>query len=584
MTNRTPALIGLYGGIVAMYACLVGIIETFAARDIIRDVISLGYAVLLLILLGIGYLSAHLVSRQINPEHLEERIKLPRRQAVIGGLIAGLVVGVILALLAAWAHFLPVWRNMFVNLSPDLVEILTLGQSFAAGTVLLLVFSTLLSGLGSYIFTLPESLRRSLVWSLVLVIFVGTLSEIIRVSLSRPTVPVFLSRALVTSNGLTIFGALLTAGITLAWTLRGASWRASYRNRIASLSAGRQRTFRWFSLILLGLLLILLPWIVGVFPSEVLVNIGIFVVMGFGINIVVDMAGLLDLGYVAFFAVGAYSTALLTTVDPEVGGAALSFWAALPITIAVTGIAGLLVGAPVLRLRGDYLAIVTLGFGEIARFMALSDWFAPFLGGAQGIIKIPNIHVGPIEFIGPQQLYYLFLVASLVAWFISYRIKDARVGRAWIAMREDEDVAETMGINTVYYKLLAFAMGAMIASVSGAIFAAKLGTIFPHSFRVEVSITALSLLIVGGIGSLPGVIVGAAILVGLPELLREFAEFRLLFYGALLIIMMLLKPEGFWPSRRRARELHEEERAQDAWFDKEAASVAADSATAPASD
>jgi branched-chain amino acid transport system permease protein len=314
------------------------------------------------------------------------------------------------------------------------------------------------------------------------------------------------------------------------------------------------------------LLLLLLPLIVGVYPSEVLNNIGLYVLMGFGINIVVGMAGLLDLGYVAFFAVGAYAMAYLTTLQELLGAPQISFWLALPIVIAFTGLAGLLVGAPVLRMRGDYLAIVTLGFGEIARFLALSDWFKPVLGGAQGIIKIPDIIIGGTEIIGPQKLYYLFLIGSAIALFISWRIKDSRVGRAWMAMREDEQVADAMGINTVYYKLLAFAMGAMIASVSGALFAAKLGTIFPHSFNVLVSITALSLLIVGGIGSLPGVIVGAVVLVGLPELLREFSEFRLLLYGALLIAMMILRPEGFIPSVTRARELVKEDREQDLVF------------------
>jgi branched-chain amino acid transport system permease protein len=291
--------------------------------------------------------------------------------------------------------------------------------------------------------------------------------------------------------------------------------------------------------------------------------------MGFGLNIVVGMAGLLDLGYVAFFAVGAYSMAVLTTAQPDIGGFGLSFWAALPFVIIITGFAGLLIGAPVLRMRGDYLAIVTLGFGEIARFLALSDWLAPFIGGAQGIIKIPKASIGPLELRGPQLLYYLFLLAGLVALFISWRIKDSRTGRAWMAMREDERVADSMGVNTVYYKLLAFGMGAMIASLSGALFAAKLGTVYPHSFSVLVSITALSLLIVGGIGSLPGVIAGAVVLVGLPELLREFGEYRLLMYGALLVTMMILRPEGIIPSAERARELRDEDRAQDQVFSLE---------------
>ena len=290
--------------------------------------------------------------------------------------------------------------------------------------------------------------------------------------------------------------------------------------------------------------------------------------MGFGLNIVVGMAGLLDLGYVAFFAVGAYSMALLTSprASIEMG---ISFWAALPIVVLITGATGLLVGAPVLRMRGDYLAIVTLGFGEIARFLFLSDWFKPWLGGAQGIILIPPVSIGNVQLIGPHKLYYLIITGCLIALFISARLRGSRVGRAWMAMSEDEQVAETMGINTVYYKLLAFGLGAMIASLSGAVFAAKLGTIFPHSFNVLVSITALSLLIVGGIGSLPGIIVGALVLVGLPELLREFTEYRLLIYGAVLIFMMLARPEGLIPRVRQTRTIDDQELNQDAWLHNE---------------
>ena len=327
------------------------------------------------------------------------------------------------------------------------------------------------------------------------------------------------------------------------------------------------KTKRNFSIVMGSALLLSLPMLLGVFPSEVLVNIGIYMLMGFGLNIVVGNAGLLDLGHVAFFAVGAYTTALLTSprASLELG---LSFWAALPIVIVITGLTGILVATPVLRMRGDYLAIVTLGFGEIARFLFLSDWFKPWLGGAQGIIKIPPISIGSIEFIGPHRIYYLIILFALIALFISVRIKDSRVGRAWMAMKADEKVAETMGINTVYYKLLAFGMGAMIASISGAIFATKLGTIFPHSFNVLVSITALSLIIVGGIGNLTGVIIGALVLVGLPELLREFSEFRLLIYGTLLIVMMLLRPEGLVPKSNANTMIKDQDLTQDAWVDK----------------
>jgi branched-chain amino acid transport system permease protein len=173
--------------------------------------------------------------------------------------------------------------------------------------------------------------------------------------------------------------------------------------------------------------------------------------------------------------------------------------------------------------------------------------------------KIPKISIGAMEFGTPQEIYYLILAGCLVVGFISWRLRDSRLGRAWMALREDEDVAQAMGINLVSTKLLAFATGAGFSALSGAIFATKLGSVYPHSFNVMISINILCVIIVGGMGSIPGVILGAVALVGLPELLREFAEYRLLVYGAVLVAMMLLRPEGLWPEAVRRRELHEEE-------------------------
>jgi branched-chain amino acid transport system permease protein len=288
-------------------------------------------------------------------------------------------------------------------------------------------------------------------------------------------------------------------------------------------------------------------------------NVGLYILMGLGLNIVVGFAGLLDLGYVAFFAIGAYTMALLT--PSEFGVANLSFWAALPFSVLVAVLAGVILGVPVLRMRGDYLAIVTLGFGEMIRILALSDFLAPFIGGAQGILKIPNVSVGGMELVKPEHLYYVILAGCLLALFVSWRLRDARLGRQWMALREDEDVAEAMGINLVKTKLLAFAIGAGFSGMSGAIFASKLSSVFPHSFDLMKSINVVCLIIVGGMGSLPGVVVGALILVGLPELLREFAEYRMLMYGALLIVMMIARPEGFWPSEVIKRELRVTEEA-----------------------
>jgi len=206
---------------------------------------------------------------------------------------------------------------------------------------------------------------------------------------------------------------------------------------------------------------------------------------------------------------------------------------------------------------GDYLAIATLGFGEIIRLLVLSDFLRPWLGGSQGVLGIPKPVLGGLEFRGPQQLFYLTLVASALVAFVAARLRDSRLGRAWMAVREDEDVAEALGINTVNVKLLAYGIGGAFAGISGAIFAVMLGSVFPHSFNVLISINVLALIIVGGMGSLPGVMVGSLALIGLPELLREFSDFRFLVYGAVLIVMMQFRPEGLWPTAVARRELHE---------------------------
>jgi branched-chain amino acid transport system permease protein len=295
------------------------------------------------------------------------------------------------------------------------------------------------------------------------------------------------------------------------------------------------------------------------------------------LNIVVGLAGLLDLGYVAFFAIGAYTTGVLTS--PDLGHAPIlaSWWEAVPFAVLAALGAGVLLGVPVLKVRGDYLAIVTLGFGEIIRLLALSDFLKPFIGGAQGVLEIakpfviwiaslsPQITVGPVRLVQPQQFYYIILLGCLFIAFISTRLKASRLGRAWMAMREDEDVAQGMGIELVSTKLLAFGMGASFGGLSGAIFASQVGSAFPNTFTFLVSVNILSLIIIGGMGNIPGVIVGALALVGLPELLREFSDYRFLFYGAALVLMMLTRPEGLIPEARRKEELEQfrEEEAEE---------------------
>ncbi len=337
-------------------------------------------------------------------------------------------------------------------------------------------------------------------------------------------------------------------------------------------------------------ILAILPLLLGTVISEVLGQVMIYVLLGLGLNIVVGYAGLLDLGYVAFFAFGAYTTGVLTGafLNTTTGAAApalsahLSFFVAVWIVALLAAGVGLLIGAPVLRLRGDYLAIVTLGLGEIVSVITASKWAQPLIGGPQGmrgVTKAEFFGLNPQD--NPQHFYYLALAFVLLAAFVSWRLSRSRIGRAWNAMREDEQVADAMGISTTKFKLLAFALGGAIGSLGGALFAVSIGSLTPASFEITVSITALAVVIIGGLGSIPGVLVGALVLIGLPGLLREFEEYRPLIYGGALVAIMILRPQGLIPNVRRSRELADEEVTQDAWATKAAAESEAVAAVLP---
>jgi branched-chain amino acid transport system permease protein len=300
--------------------------------------------------------------------------------------------------------------------------------------------------------------------------------------------------------------------------------------------------------------------------------------LALGLNIVVGFAGLLDLGYVAFFAVGAYLYALLAS--PQFG-LHLPFWTLLPLGALVACMFGVLLGAPTLRLRGDYLAIVTLGFGEIIRIF-LNNLNAPvnITNGPQGLNMIDPIMLGDFSFSRTQQIlgitfssvhnyYYLFLALTLLIIFISIRLENSRIGRAWVAVREDEVAAQAMGINTRNVKLLAFAMGASFGGVSGGLFAGFQGFVSPESFHLTESIMVLCMVVLGGMGHIPGVILGAVLLSILPEALRYIgpleealfgrvivdpADLRLLILGLAMVLIMLLRPAGLWPSPVQRRE------------------------------
>jgi branched-chain amino acid transport system permease protein len=308
----------------------------------------------------------------------------------------------------------------------------------------------------------------------------------------------------------------------------------------------------------------------------------LYIFLALGLNIVVGFAGLLDLGYVAFYAVGAYLYALLAS--PHFG-LHLPFWAILPMGAGLACLFGMLLGAPTLKLRGDYLAIVTLGFGEIIRIF-LNNLNAPIniTNGAQGITLIDPIAIGSFKFsgstqifgltlTGPQKYYFLLVALAILVILINLRLQHSRIGRAWQAIREDEVAAKAIGINTRNVKLLAFAMGASFGGVAGGIFAAMQGFVSPESFSLVESVMILAMVVLGGMGHIPGVILGAVLLTVLPEVLRygvgpiQQAAFgkvlvdpeslRMLIFGLALVLVMRWRPAGLWPSSERRRELAE---------------------------
>jgi ABC-type branched-subunit amino acid transport system permease subunit len=382
-------------------------------------------------------------------------------------------------------------------------------------------------------------------------------ASIIEFSFGRPPLPaslIHLALMLISS----LVGVLLARGfgrgiwknsISPAWQKAKASF-----SDIPSVQRARSNPItRYIFYGLLLLLVFLLPLRVGQYWNYTIGTVGIYVLLGLGLNIVVGLAGLLDLGYVAFFAIGAYTVALLTAPEPH--HLLWSFWIALPIGIVLAALAGILLGIPVLRMRGDYLAIVTLGFGEIIRILSKSDLLNDFSGGPKGVRDIAGPTLFGRPFNSDIDYVYLILLAVLLIIFVTNRLQNSRVGRAWVAMREDETVAQAMGINTLRHKLLAFAIGAAFAGLGGVLFASRNQFTGPEDHNLMVSINVLSVVIVGGMGSIPGVIAGAFALKGLPEVLRQLENYRVMAFGALLVVMMIIRPEGLIPSSRRRLEM-----------------------------
>jgi branched-chain amino acid transport system permease protein len=316
-------------------------------------------------------------------------------------------------------------------------------------------------------------------------------------------------------------------------TITGGETFVGYRLKAAGFFSGRVAVAARY---LLMCLLLVVPFLFRDYFIDVAILAGIYIILALGLNVVVGFTGLLNLGFVAFYAIGAYSYALLNT---RFG---LDFWSALPFSVVLTALAGFLLAVPALRLRGDYLAIVTLGFGEITRLI-LNNWDSVTRGpnGISGIAPpaIMSVSLGKLSY-----YYYLVLFFMIVTVFITRRVYASRIGRAWVAIREDEIASSVAGINTTLYKLYACAFGAFWAGLAGAVFAGKMQFVSPESFTFMESVLILCMVILGGLGSIAGVIVGAFLLVLLPEVLREVQLYRMLALGIGLVLLMVYRPQG----------------------------------------
>lgn len=565
--------VGLNTGVGLLIICAVGMALTFNNRAIIAEYLSMGWLTLgLLPLLG-GYLAA----KREQLEGVDSAPPGPNDVATAGlsGVFAGGLFALFVVVLDTVGDSL---RDVFVQLSPQLLSMLTFERGLATGVMVALVLPIVLATLGGAIRVAPPRIGKAVLQVVVWVFSFGVLETVV--------VSVFESLGLVDfaewlyaqRGGLTVVGTLIVAAaaiaastVTVTMKRRTATKQAA--GDFGNLTAQRVRLY--------GLLLvaaIVLPILFDRSVNDMLINVVIFGIMAMGLNIVIGLTGMLDLGYVAFFAVGAYSTAVLTAPATNLAfSPELSFWLALPVAVLLAVVAGLIIGTPVIRLRGDYLAIVTLGFAAIAQVLVLSDWFAPVLGGPQGVRDVPPVPLGFAEVsatVDPRGFLWLSLAFLALMIYVAWRLQHSRMGRAWQAIREDETVAEAMGINVGAMKLLAFCVGAVFAALAGGLFAAKVSSAFPTSFELLVSVLVLVVVIVGGTGYVPGVLLGSLVLVGVlggpttQGLLAEFAQYKLLIYGALLVVMMLAKPEGLLPKPEKSREIAQEEMDQDAWFDK----------------
>ncbi len=390
---------GLLSGLIALSLSVIGFITLLNKRELVAGILSLGHVFLFSPLFAFAYLSAG-------------RAKDEGKFKILGsGFLIGFITSIPLLILALIEHFFDI-RQFLVNVSPDLMEMLLFNQGIVAGSIILMLGMGLVGLLAAGLQTLPENIRGPITYALTWTLLIGTFSEILSGRLRSFFGPQFVKIIFVRK-------ALnpLVAGILLLF-FAGLEINTQKRKKRDDVKRPWKNLDPRIKKGLGMLLLLLLPLVLGTYLTEVVNNVGLYVLMGLGLNIVVGFAGLLDLGYVAFFAIGAYVMGILTT-QGHLGFVSMSFWTALPFSVGAATLAGIILGIPVLRMRGDYLAIVTLGFGEIIRILALSDMLKNQFGGAQGILQIPKPNIAGVDLVKPEYLFYVILLGALLALFVS---------------------------------------------------------------------------------------------------------------------------------------------------------------------
>ncbi|WGF90292.1 branched-chain amino acid ABC transporter permease [Marinivivus vitaminiproducens] len=502
------------------FTIIVGLFGQFVEEWLIVDVLDIGHALLAAIVLCGGMAIA---------------AQRPGREGVVAAALAGIGTGALLAILVALARAADL-RWMFISLTVPALREVAYRLDGIEAVLLLAAAGGLICALGALIRLAPDRTRGIILGAILGVVCAGLLRELFRSMLDGLG---RIDRLAFSFQGMLPQGAVVAA---LVGGFIGARPFAALSVR-ARLGLGA-----------LGLVFVLaLPALTNDFVAQIMLLVCLYTLMGMGLNIELGLAGLVDLGFVAFFAVGAYTMALLTG-GSEQSIANLNPFVALIFCILFAAFFGFLFGLPVLKVRGDYLAIATLGLGEIIRVLVLSDMLRPVLGGAQGLVAVPKPVVFGLELGTPTQMFYLAVALTAAAGYLAWRLQHSGLGRRWTAVREDEDVAQALGINLVQIKLYAYTMGAAFAGLGGGIFAMMVGSVFPQSFQLLVSINVLAILVVGGIGSLAGVLVGAIVLIGIPEVLRDLGEYRYLIYGLTIIAVVRLRPQGLSPVRIRQRE------------------------------